>query len=257
MTELAIVSNTPRILNPELKKATDLLVSIDASIKAKQFDIASILGAIETKGLYKDDGFASTAEYAMQVFGLSKTVAYELITIGKEYTRPIMSDKGKVIGHCSNLVPACNPEKQDRPLVDFTMSQLSRIIRLGREKVLELVQSGELKPSMTVKEIVEVVKANKPPKAIPGTSEDTTATPETPATPATTETPASTPATPDTPETPVSTPDPAPEMEETAVNTTRGDGFDNLPTDVLIAELRLRGFTVYHNGAEMRYHWGE
>lgn len=239
MTELAVVSNTPRILNPELKKATDLLVSIDASIKAKQFDIASILGAIETKGLYKDDGFASTAEYAMQVFGLSKTVAYELITIGKDYTRPIMSDKGKVIGHCSNLVPACNPEKQDRPLVDFTMSQLSRIIRLGREKVLELVQNGDLKPSMTVKEIAEIVKANKPPKAIT----DTPASAETPETPVNTDTP--------------ETPDPVPEMEEIAVNTTRGDGFDNLPTDVLIAELRLRGFTVYQNGTEMRYHWGE
>ena len=223
MSDLTVVTNAPKIMNPELTKLTNILFSLDATIKAKQFDIAAILGKIEVKQLYTDDGFSSCAEYAMATFGMSKTTAYELITIGKDYLRPIMSDKGKVIGHCSNLVPAAHPDKQDRPLADFSMSQLSRLIRLGREKVVELVSNGTIKPSMTVIEIQAIVKANKAKKI---TTEPTEPT------------------------------EPTEQIEDKPVNTERGDGFDNIPTNILIAELNLRGFTVYKDGKELRYHWG-
>lgn len=231
--DLMTVTNRPKFLNPELERATKVLMNCDMQIKARQYDIAAILAEIDNRKLYEQDGFGSAVEYANTTFGIQKSVAYLLIEVGTNYTRPILNDKGKCIGHCSNIVPPANPDKQDAPLIDFTTGQLSRVTSLGREKVLELVKSGDLSPTMTYKDINALVKAHKPPKELsePEPEEE-----------------------PDEASNADSKPHEAPEITTTGLK--RGDSWDNVSTDVLIAELRIRGFKVLdHDGNEVFTEW--
>lgn len=255
-----VTTNNRKILNKGLQKATNLIFALGAQIKSKQFDVASILWEVEQKQLYVDDGFTNAAEYAMATFGFKKSKAYALVTIGKEYTRPVYDKKGKCVGHASNLIPAANPQMQDAPLNDFTVTQIERILPLGREKALELVNAGEMSPNMTVEAIRAVVKANKPAPAIEApespvegpTSAPDTETEQTPAPNA------------QAPESPVEGPTSAPEIPadisahaEGTTGFTRGENWDNVPSDILIAELNLRGFQVFRNGEEITVKWGE
>lgn len=237
MQELSIITNRPKFANKLLEKATITIMSCDNDIKSRQFSIASILAEVEAKKLYADDGFASCAEYAEKTFGIKKSTAYALITIGKEYTRPILNEKGKVMGHCSNLLPPADMEKQDAPLVDFTTRQISLFSTLGREQVIDLVSNGSLSPTMTANQIREVVKVQKALNAPEQLTE-----PEQP-TEASTE-----------PEQPEPTTEPE-QPEPVTIGIERPDTFDNLSSDILIAELRKRGFKVFRDDVEQVYNW--
>ena len=258
--ELQAVTNRPVFSNKELERATRLLMECDSQVRTRQFDIASILGRIESQKLYQDDGFANTAEYAMQTFGMQKTLAYELIDIGVNYTREVKNAKGKVIGHCSNLVPPANPEQLDFPVLDFTPNKIGKMKVLGREKVLELIQAGDLTPRMTFKEIADVVKLHKAKPALtepeqPATEPEQPATePEQPATEP--EQPATEPEQPATePEQPATEPATEPEPIVIQLADKRGNEWDALQSDQLIAELRKRGFNVYRNHCEYKIDW--
>lgn len=234
--EMQVVTNRHVFVNKSLQKATNLIMAIRDQIGAKQFAIAAILADVETKGLYKDDGFKNAAEYAMETFGMQKSLAYNLITIGTHYTRPILSDAGKVIGHASNLVPPADPEKQNAPIMDFSTAQIGRMLPLGRDKIVELVESGEITPQTTFKALESIVKTLKPSKnkELPPASDEHTE---------------------DAPEQ-VSTDEVEPEQSKAlTLNTIRGEGFDQMSTDILIAELRLRGYKVYRDGKEQLIDW--
>lgn len=227
MQDLIVVTNRPKFANKMLEKATLTLMNCNNDIKSRQFSIASILAEVEVKKLYQDDGFGSCAEYAEKTFGIKKSTAYALIIIGKEYTRPILNEKGKVIGNCSNLLPPADIDKQDAPLIDFTTRQISLFATLGREQVIDLINDGSLSPTMTANQIRDLVKAQK---AL--------------AEPASTE-PEQTEPTPPEPE----------QTEPSTVGYERPATFDNLPSDVLIAELRNRGYKVFRNNVEQIFNW--
>lgn len=238
--EMQVVTNRPQFMNKALQKATNLIMGLGDQVRAKQYDIAAILADVENKQYYKDDGFSSAAEYAMETFGMQKSLAYQLITIGTQYTRPVLNDNGKVVGHASNLMPPADPNKQNAPLTDFTPSQIGKLLPLGREKVVELVDSGELKPTTTHKAIENLVKTLRPHKAkeLPPADETEQVEMETEVIePVTTQE--------------VETPTPL------LLNTVRGEGFDQLSTDILIAELRLRGYKIYRDGKEQLIDWKE
>ena len=243
MSEIQVVTNRPRFMNKDLEKATVYILNCESQVRARQFDIAAVLAEVDAKKLYKDDGFASAAEYANATFGMQKTLAYALIEVGTNYTRPLYSDKGRVIGHCSNLLPPADVDKQTAPLVDFTTGQIARMASLGREKVVNLVKSGEVNPRMTHREIDAVVKAHKPPKALKEAAQP--AEPEQPTEPA--EQP-SQPA--EQPSQPAEQPSrPAERSDGETVfprypEVSRDESWDKMPTDILIAEIRARGFSV-------------
>lgn len=239
--ELTLVTNRPKFNNMELEKATILLSNCDSNIRRYQFTIAATLAKIENSKLYTDDGFDSCAEYAMQTFGMKKTLAYNLIDIGTNYTRAYHDKKGKIIGYCSNLLPACDSEIMDAPLIDFTPNKISRFKSLGREKVLEMVNNGELTPQMTTREIDDVVKLNT---AIPAVEGEPIEAPEQSA----------------------ESPEQSAESTEQTVEVTepiraqleeeRPDTYDNINTAFLVAELRARGFIVYQSdGKELIIDW--
>lgn len=234
--EMQVVTNRPQFVNKSLQKATNLIMAMGDQIRTKQFDIAAILADVEVKGLYKDDGFKNAAEYAMETFGMQKSLAYNLITIGTQYTRPILSDNGKVIGHASNLVPPANPEKQNAPITDFTTAQIGRLLPLGRDKVVELVESGEITPQTTFKTLESTVKALKPRKnkELPSASDEQSE---------------------DAPEQVSMDEVESEQPKALTLNTVRGESFDQLSTDILIAELRLRGYKVFRDGKEQLIDW--
>lgn len=258
MTGLTPVTNKPTFLNPKLERLTQRIIKLDGDIKTRQYDIAATLATVDIEGLYKDDGFSSTVEYATATFGIQKSLAYALVTIGRDYTRELRNEKGNVIGHCSNLLKPANPEKQDAPLLDFTTTQIMRFLSLGREKVVELVESGDLSPKQTVNEILKVVKENKVKKVTEQpTQEQEQEQPEQEQKPEQPtqeqpEQPEQKPEQPEQEEQPV-------QMEEETIETPRGSGFDHIPSDMLIAELRYRGYRVFSGSGkvEMRYKWGE
>lgn len=233
MQELSIITNRPKFANKMLEKATLTILSCDNDIKSRQFSIASILAEVEVKKLYTDDGFGSCAEYAEKTFGIKKSTSYALITIGKEYTRPILNANGKVIGHCSNLLPPADMEKQDAPLVDFTTRQISLFSTLGREQVIDLVSNGSLLPSMTANQIRDLVKAQKALNVSDSEPEQEPAQPE----PEHTESAS------------------IEQTEPVKVGIERPENFDNLSSDILIAELRKRGFKVFRDDVEQVYNW--
>lgn len=238
MQEISIITNRPKFANKMLEKATMTILSCDNDIKSRQFSIASILADVDAKKLYEDDGFTSCAEYAEKTFGIKKSTSYALITIGKEYTRPILNEKGKIVGHCSNLLPAADFDKQDAPLIDFTTRQISLFSTLGREQVIDLVSNGSLSPTMTANQIREVVKAQKALIAPAPTSE-----PEQTSGPEQTSEPEQT-----------SQSEPK-QTEPVTVGIERPENFDNLSSDILIAELRKRGFKVFRDNVEQIYNW--
>ena len=225
-TELMVVTNRPTFMNKKLESATERLIACSNSINGKEYAIAAILADIETKSLYSDDGFGSTAEYAEQTFGMKKTKAYALITIGRDFTRPILTKAGNTIGYCSNLLPAADVEKQDAPLIDFTTRQISIFVGLGRENVLELINNGSLKPTMTCREISDLIKKVRDAVKTDNNGE--------------------------------AKEEPADVEEPEQVNVAgvaRPDIFDRIDDGILIAELRKRGYKVHKGRKEIVVDW--
>ena len=234
--QLTPVTNRPMFMNTQLEKVTQTILKTGASIQSGRYAISALLAKVESEKLYADDGFKNAIEYANATFGIEKSLAYNLVKMGANFTRPILNDKGRITGYCSNLLPPANPDKQDAPLVDFTPTQITRFMTLGRDKVIQLIDEGSLTPRMTIKEILEVVKANKPPKALETsfTDEQTEPNPE-----------------PDHNATQTATePHIVPESRDLS-------DFDNVSTDWLIAELRARGFKVFKDNIEMIFDWSK
>lgn len=239
--QLTPVTNRPIFMNSQLEKVTQTILKTGASIQSGRYAISALLAKVESEKLYADDGFKNAIEYANATFGIEKSLAYNLVKMGANFTRPILNDKGRVTGYCSNLLPPADPATQNAPLVDFTPTQITRFMTLGRDKVIQLIEEGSLSPRMTIKEILEVVKANKPPKALETsfTDDPTDVNPE-----------------------------PAEQSEpvQNATQTTTDPhivpesrdlfDFDNMSTDWLIAELRARGFKVLKGDVEMIFDWG-
>ena len=227
--QLTPVTNRPLFMNKQLEKVTQSILKAGTNIQSNRYGIAALLAKVQAEGLFKDDGFANASEYACQTFGMEKSLSYDLIKLGQQYVRPVLNDKGKTIGFCSNLMPPANPDKQDAPLLDFTPTQIIRFMTLGREKVLELISEEKLTPRMTIREILAVVKENKPPKAL----ETSFAEQPTEATEQPTE---------------------ATEATEQPTEP-RPTEFDTFPSTWLIAELRARGFKVSKDNVDMVFDW--
>lgn len=225
-TEMMVVTNRPVFINKKLENATERLIACSNTINGKEYAIAAILAEIETKSLYSDDGFASSAEYAEQTFSIKKSKAYSLITIGKDFTRPILNSAGKTVGYCSNLLPAADIEKQDAPLIDFTTRQIAIFAGLGRENVLELINNGSLKPSMTCREISDLIKKIKEAvkAANEGGENGESAEVEEP-------------------------------KQAQVTDVARPESFDRITDDILIAELRKRDYKVFKGKKEVIIDW--
>ena len=143
---------TKKFENQSLAKATDEIVSLQKNVNQSLISVAGIAGEVATSESYKDDGFKSAQEWLMKTFNYKKSTAYTMVKIGKEYVQ-------LEIDVCLPIYKTifANPETDE----DFTLTQLEKLLPLGKEKIEVYLNTGDLKYSMTVKEIKDFVTAIK------------------------------------------------------------------------------------------------
>ena len=202
--------NSLSFINKKLQNATMQIMQIAGRIKNNWFQIGAIIAEVDREELYKDDGFENVHAWTMRAFNIKKTTSYDLLRIGKEYTRELTTEKGRITGYECNLLPE-NSE------ANFTTTQVMKMLPAGHDKAQELVDSGVITPDMTSTAISKVIKdLNKKDEE-----------PEEPATSAEKE--------PEENEIPE-----APTHDEWLRMT-----FDKITTGELIDELKTRGFVVF------------
>lgn len=88
----------------------------------------------------------------MNTFNYKKSTAYTMVKIGKEYVQ-------LEINGCLPIYKTifANSETDE----DFTLTQLEKLLPLGKERIEVYLSTGDLKYSMTVKEIKDFVSAIK------------------------------------------------------------------------------------------------
>lgn len=139
--------------NKDLDTATKLIYSKGMDIAKSQYEIAWILNRVNELECYVEDGYHTTAEWAEVAFGFKKSLTSNLIRIGKEYTA--VRNIGDVQEYTSKFIDVFGG------FSDFTTSQIAPMLPIGKDKVVELVESGEITPEMTVRDIAETVKPYK------------------------------------------------------------------------------------------------
>lgn len=154
MTDMIITTNNiPTYQNKSLQAATNKVFKIGETIRRCAFETAFIMAQVDETECYKDDGFNSVHDWAMKTFGFKKSASYTLLRVGKEYTRAIPDAKGRVKGYGSNLIPENATE-------DFTTTQIEKMLPGGHDLAVELVESEEITPDMTCKQIEKVIKSH-------------------------------------------------------------------------------------------------
>ena len=252
----SLVVNNKVYLNDKLQQVTENIRTYDINIRNNQFAIAHLMSLVDAKEWYKDDGFENAAMWACDAFNIKKTLAYQLITIGREYIRPVINGKGKTIGYTSNIIPEC----EGIPPVDYTVSQLARLATLGHTMVKASHDTGAINPRMTVKEITDYIKSVK---ALNKPTEQATEKPTEQPTEQATEKPTEQPteqATEQPTEQPTeqATEQPTEQPEKVYNIGKRYAMFDDISTDKLIAEIRARGFKVINQlNEEMIFVWSD
>lgn len=148
MNELA----TKKFENQSLTKATEEIIRLQKNVNESLISVAGISGEVAKSESYKDDGFKSAQEWLMNTFNYKKSTAYTMVKIGKEYVK--LEFDG-----CLPIYKTifANYETDE----DFTLTQLEKLLPLGKEMIKACLAVGDLKYSMTVKEIKEFVSSIK------------------------------------------------------------------------------------------------
>lgn len=133
-----------RFKDERLTEATSRIVQIyqDAAVYAEQKnrEIAKILDQIATGQLYAKDGFKSVADYANQVFNLSRGNAYALSAAGRVY----------------------NDDSAPEALKAITPHKLAAVSSVDRAVVEKAVTDGTLTADSTEKAFKEFAQEHKP-----------------------------------------------------------------------------------------------
>ena len=143
---------TKKFENQSLAKATDEIIRLQKNVNESLISVAGISGEVAKSESYKDDGFKSAQEWLMNTFNYKKSTAYTMVKIGKEYVQLEMNG-------CLPIYKTifANPETDE----DFTLTQLEKLLPLGKELIKFYLSIGDLKYSMTVKEIKDFVSEIK------------------------------------------------------------------------------------------------
>lgn len=168
-------TNQPVLMNKELQRCTDKVIQLNNMNVRNDYHIAAIFAQVEQSGCFTDDGFKTAIEWGMKCIGYKKAQCYNYLKVGKEFVREVISNKGKTVGYCSNLLPipgddanrettSFGTEPAPAPDKDFTMSQAITLSRLeNREQALNLIHDGKVNPDMSVRDIKKVVDGVKNP----------------------------------------------------------------------------------------------
>ena len=134
------------LVNERLREQTAKITSLLDGAKYNLYEVAMRLLVIQDEELYKDDGFTNVYEYTKKVFGYGKNMTYKMITTAKTLVEQKGEEYRSIICHDDS---------------DYSMSQLFELGTLAPKEVVELDADGAINPSMTTKQIREVVKDTK------------------------------------------------------------------------------------------------
>ena len=138
-------------INKGLQNATMLIMNIAGKIRNNWFEIGAVIADVDGKEMYKEDGFNDVHEWTARAFNIKKSMSYDLLKIGREYTREILSKSGRVVGYECNLV---QPGRDN-----FNPTQVIRMLPAGHEQAQKLVDSGVITPDMSSVAIGKIVKS--------------------------------------------------------------------------------------------------
>ena len=148
MNELA----TKKFENQSWAKATEEIIRLQKNVNESLISVAGISGEVAKSESYKDDGFKSAQEWLMNTFNYKKSTAYTMVKIGKEYVQ-------LEINGCLPIYKTIFANSKTDE--DFNLTQLEKLLPLGKERIEVYLSTGKLKYSMTVKEIKEFVSEIK------------------------------------------------------------------------------------------------
>lgn len=139
------------LVNERLKEQTAKITSLLDGAKYNLYEVAMRLLVIKNEELYKEDNFTDVYDYTKKVFGYGKNMTYKMIKTAETLVEEKRVEENKV--EYRSII--CHDES------DYSMSQLFELGTLAPKEVVELDADGAINPSMTTKEIREVVKDTK------------------------------------------------------------------------------------------------
>lgn len=139
------------LVNERLREQTAKITSLLDGAKYNLYEVAMRLLVIKKEELYKEDNFVDIYDYTKKVFGYGKNMTYKMVKTAETLVEEKMLDENKV--EYRSII--CHDES------DYSMSQLFELGTLAPEEVVDLDADGAINPSMTTKEIREVVKDTK------------------------------------------------------------------------------------------------
>ena len=134
------------LVNERLKEQTAKITSLLDGAKYNLYEVAMRLLVIKNEELYKDDNFVDIYDYTKKVFGYGKNMTYKMVKTAETLVEQKGEEYRSIICHDDS---------------DYSMSQLFELGTLAPKEVVELDADGAINPSMTTKEIREVVKDTK------------------------------------------------------------------------------------------------
>ena len=138
------------LVNERLKEQTIKITSLLDGAKYNLYEVAMRLLVIKNEELYKEDNFVDIYDYTKKVFGYGKNMTYKMVK-----TAESLVEEAQVEDKTIYRSIICHDES------DYSMSQLFELGTLAPKEVVELDADGAINPSMTTKEIREVVKDTK------------------------------------------------------------------------------------------------
>lgn len=139
------------LVNERLREQTAKITSLLDGAKYNLYEVAMRLLVIKNEELYKEDNFTDIYDYTKKVFGYGKNMTYKMVKTAETLVEEKMLDENKV--EYRSII--CHDDS------DYSMSQLFELGTLAPKEVVELDADGAINPSMTTKEIREVVKDTK------------------------------------------------------------------------------------------------
>lgn len=134
--------------NKKLITHTRAIEKLMTATKRNMFEISARLLVIRNENLFVDDGFKDVFDYAGKLFGYKKNMVYKLTTTAEKFIE--QNPQGK--GYVSILT------HDDE---DYTVSQLIELNSIEPDEAIKLDEQEVINPSMSTKEIREVVKSYK------------------------------------------------------------------------------------------------
>lgn len=147
-TAIAYGTHESYLKNKKLISHTKAIEKLMTATKRNMFEISARLLVIRNENLFEEDGFKDVFDYAGKMFGYKKNMVYKLTTAAEKFIEQNPQGKGYV-----SILTHDNE--------DYTVSQLIELNSIEPDVAIKLDEQEVINPSMSTKEIREVVKAYK------------------------------------------------------------------------------------------------